>query len=548
MSLPEPFISLVTPVYDPPIDVLRATIESVVAQLDPRWELILVDDASSEPRVRDVLREAARTDARIRVLERESNGHIVRASNDGIALARGEFIGLLDHDDLLAPNAVKAMAAAVEATPEADYLYSDEDKVGADGEFYDLFRKPPWSPERLRGQMYTSHFSVLRTAVVREVGGFHEGFDGSQDHDLVLRVTERARRVVHVPQVLYHWRAVAGSAALEPDAKPYAWLAGQKAVQAHIDREGIPAHVQLGPVPGTYRLDRTLDPAVRISVVIPTRGGAGLVWGERRTFVLGAVRSVLEKGGHDNVEVVVVHDTDTPAEVLDELREICGAQLTLLHYDKPFNFSEKCNLGVLGSEGDVVVLLNDDIEIVSDKFLAQLVAPLFDKGVGLTGGRLLFSDSTLQHAGLAFYRNHLSHMFYRELADDPGPFNALVVNRECSGLTGACVALRRSLYHEIGGMTESLPINYNDVDFSFKVGRANLNRVWVANATAYHFESQTREAVVARWEYEFLERRWVTPYQDLFVPDYGTTRGDIPKRKRKGRPGRQRNPAHRPTS
>jgi glycosyltransferase involved in cell wall biosynthesis len=533
----EPFFSIVTPVYDPPLDVLEATLDSVLQQTFDDWELILVDDASPNDSVRDMLRGVASRDARVRVLERAVNGHIVAASNDGITAARGQYIALLDHDDLLVDTALEEMHRAIEAAPDTDYAYSDEDKVAADGSFYDEFRKPPWSPERLRGQMYTSHLSVLRTSLVREVGGFREGFDGSQDHDLVLRVTERAARVTHVPKVLYHWRAVAGSAAHDPDAKPYAWIAGRDAVQSHVDRVGIPGVVEFGPVPGTYHVVRSIDPTLLVSVVIPTRGGEGLVWGERRTFVVEAVRSVLAKGGHANVQIVVVYDTGTPEDVLDELRHVANDRLVLVEYSKPFNFSEKCNVGVLASSGEVIVLLNDDIQLASDEFLVQLVGPIFEDGVGLTGARLLFSDSTMQHAGLAFYRNHLSHMFYKMPNSEAGPFNALAVSRECSGLTGACLAIRRSVYDEIGGFTESLPVNYNDCDFSFKIRYLGLSRIWVANTTAYHFESQTREPVTHRWEYEIIAKRWTTPRQDLYVPDYGLTRGDIPKAVRQGRSG-----------
>lgn len=541
MNPPEPLFSIVTPVYAPPVDVLRATIDSVIAQTFGDWELLLVDDASPDPGVRETLRNAAAEDSRIRVIERPVNGHIVAASNDGIAAARGTFIALLDHDDLLAEDALAAMKDAVDDNPEVDYLYSDEDKVDNAGRFYDVFRKPPWSPERLRGQMYTSHLSVLRTSVVREVGGFHEGFDGSQDHDLVLRVTEVARAVVHVPRVLYHWRAVAGSAAAEPDAKPYAWIAGQRAVQAHLARVNVDATVRLGPVPGTYRLERSLDPSVKVSVVIPTRGGEGLIWGERRCFVVEAVRSLLERGGHDNVEVVVVYDTSTPDAVVEQLSALAGERLRLVAYAKQFNFSEKCNIGVLASSGDVVILFNDDLEIASEGFIAQMVAPLSEPGVGMTGARLLFPDGTLQHAGLAFYRNHLSHMFYRRLDDDPGLFNALAVSRECSGLTGACVAVKRSTYDEVGGLAEGLPVNFNDVDFSFKVAHVGYRRIWVSNAKAYHFESQTRSPVVNEWELNFIQRRWTTPEYDLYVPEYGRTLGDVRRSRKPRRTGGKHN-------
>ena len=512
-----PLFSIVTPVYDPPIDVLRDTIESVRRQTWTDWELILVDDRSPDERVRDVLREAAARDPRIRVIERETNGHIVEASNDGVDAARGEFIALLDHDDLLTKRALELMQRAIKAEPEADYLYSDEDKVDADGRYYQAFYKPDWSPERLRGQMYTSHLGVLRTALVREVGGFRHGYDGSQDHDLVLRVTERARKVVHVPRVLYHWRVVPGSAAGDAEAKPYAWDAGRRAVQDQLDRLGIDGTVDYGRRPGTYAITRRLDPDVRISVVIPTRGDEGLVWGRRRRFVVEAVRSLVAKGGHDNLEIVVVFDAGTPDEVLDELVEI-APDLQLIPYTKPFNFSEKCNLGVVASYGDVIVLLNDDVEIESEDFLPHLVAPLLEDGVGMTGARLLFANTTIQHAGLTFDRHDLTHVFAGAPVEDPGPFAALLVNRECSGLTGACIALTRATYEEVGGLSEQLPVNFNDVDLSYKVTSSGRRLVWVANAVAYHFESQTRKAVVHPWEAELVFRRWAVPDEDRYLP------------------------------
>ncbi|MXG89800.1 glycosyltransferase family 2 protein [Nocardioides flavescens] len=516
--MPSPFFSIVTPVYQPPTDVLRSMIESVRAQTFQDWELILVDDASPDPQVLATLRGAAASDPRITVVARPENGHIVAASNDGVRAASGEFIVLVDHDDLITPRALQLMHAAIQAEPEADYLYSDEDKIDVNGRRYDTFRKPDWSPERLRGQMYTSHLSVYRTELVRDVGGFRDGYDGSQDHDLALRVSERARRVVHVPEVLYHWRVVQGSAAGDSEAKPYAWLAGQRAVQDQLDRLGIEGTVHRGQVPGTYVVQRRLDPSVRVSVIIPTRGSGGLVWGRRRVFVVEAVRSLLARGGHDNLEIVVVHDTATPLTVLEELEALGAADLRLVPYDQPFNFSEKCNLGVTASYGDVVVLLNDDIEIESDDFLAQLCGPLAESDVGMTGTRLLFADTTVQHAGLVLDRRDMVHAFAGRRNDDPGPFAALLVNRETSGLTAACVALRRETFERVGGFSERLPANFNDVDLSLKIGNEGLRQVWVANAVAFHFESQTRVPVVHDWERDLVLQRWHLPEQDRYLP------------------------------
>jgi O-antigen biosynthesis protein len=526
-----PLFSIVTPVYNPPVDVLRSTIESVLAQTYADWELVLVDDHSPDDRVREVLREFAAADARVRVIERETNGHIVVASNDGLAAARGEFIALLDHDDLLVPEALEKVKAVIDRVPRVDYIYSDEDKVDDTGAHFDHFYKPAWSPERLRGHMYTCHFSVLRASCVREVGGFHPGSEGSQDHDLVLRVTEIARRIVHIPHVLYHWRVIPGSAAGDQAAKPYAWHAGRAAVQAHLERVGIDGTVELGPTTGTYRIRRRLDPGVRVSVVIPTRGADALVWGERRVFVVEAVRSLVERGGHDNLEIVVVHDVQTPQAVLTELRSVAPETLRLVPFDRPFNFAEKCNLGVLSSHGDVVVLLNDDVEVIDDGFVAELVAPLLEEGVGMTGANLLLANGTVQHGGVVL-DDRLALMFGGDVrsVDHPGPLlvrnsqrsmvgSAMVVNRETSALTGACLAMTRALYDEVGGMSEQFAMNFGDVDLSLKVARTGRRLLWIASATAYHFEAQTRrQAVVRNGEVRRLARRWTLPTYDPYLP------------------------------
>ena len=294
MSEPAPLFSIVTPVYNTPLDVLEQMVESVLGQTFRDWELILVDDCSKDERVRDLSACQARpTDPRIRLIERTENGHIVVASNDGVDAARGEFIALLDHDDLLvAAERSSTWPRPSRTSPRSTTSTPTRTRSTRTGDIFDDFRKPAWSPEQLRGHMYTCHFSVLRASLVREVGGFHEGFEGSQDHDLVLRVTEQARKVVHIPKILYHWRVIPGSAAGDPHAKPYAWVAGVKAVQAHLDRMGIDATVDFGPGHSTYRIERKLDPAVRVSVVIPTAGADGLVWGERRYYVVEAVRSL----------------------------------------------------------------------------------------------------------------------------------------------------------------------------------------------------------------------------------------------------------------
>ncbi|MEO3938364.1 glycosyltransferase [Dermatophilaceae bacterium Soc4.6] len=514
-----PLFSIVTPVYNPDVAVLRDTITSVLDQTFVDWEWVLVDDASPDPAVRAELRRAAAEDTRIRLVEREANGHIVAASNDGVAAATGEFVALLDHDDLLAETALEEVATAIGAHDDVDYVYTDEDKVDHEGRYYDAFLKPAWSPTRLLGQMYTCHFSVLRRSLVAQVGGFREGFDGSQDHDLVLRVTERARRVVHVPEVLYHWRVVPGSTAGDAQAKPYAAVAGRKAVQEAIDRRGLHGTVVDAPQAfGHYVVEGSLDPSTRVSVVIPTIGQSGIVWGTKQVFVVEAVRSVLAKTSHPELEIVVVYDAPTPTDVLHELRRIAGDKLVLVPFRDAFNFSEKCNVGVVRSTGSRIVLLNDDVRVISDRWLENLVAPLDDPRIGMTGAKLYFADGTIQHAGHRYTDGEYTHPYTGTVMADPGRLGDLVISREVSGVTAACAALRREVYDEVGGLSETLPVNFNDVDLSYKVRRAGHDIVWVANCELYHFESRTRPRQIDQWEYFATTARWGVPEQDDYLP------------------------------
>ncbi|RLV49688.1 glycosyltransferase [Nocardioides mangrovicus] len=513
-----PMFSIITPVFDPPVEALRETIQSVRDQRFENWELILVDDCSTDPAILPTLREAAAADSRIRVIARETNGHISVASNDGIDAARGEFIALLDHDDLLTPRALRANAYAIAAEEDVDYLYSDEEITFPDGEII-VFKKPDWSPERLRAQNYCNHLSVYRTTLLREVGGFREGFEGAQDHDLVLRVSERARRIVHISKVLYRWRAVPGSTVGDEEAKPYAFSAGQRAVQEHLDRVGIEGRVEFHG-PGIYRIERTLPAERRVSIIVPTIGSTAMVWGRPTVMVLNALRTALEHTEHPNVEVVVVADEPTPPKVLQEIRAIVGDRLVLVYFREKFNYSRKVNFGVLRATGDRIVILNDDTEVVSDRWLETLLAPLEEESVGMTGAKLSYSSGTLQHAGLAWSRGYYIHPFREWERDDYGPFGILGINREVSGVTGACVGIRRETFLEVGGLSEELWNSFNDVDFSYKIEFLGYRTVFVATCELFHFETMTRKGAVADWEYRAIRRRWGRPTNDRFTPDF----------------------------
>lgn len=502
-----PRFSVVTPVFDPPPDVLRSTIESVRAQTRDDWELLLVDDRSTDPRVHRVLDEARAADPRIRVLLRDENGGIVAASNDGLAAAAGEWIVLLDHDDLLARRALDSVARAIDADPEIDYLYSDEDQLSPVGDHVNAFYKPDWSPERLRSQNYCCHLSVLRSELVAEIGGFRDGFDGSQDYDLILRATERARRIHHVPEVLYHWRQLPTSTASDIAAKPYAIEAGRRAVQEHCDRVGIDAVVESKEPPGTYRVRRTLPDPPLVSVVIPTRGSSGRVWGVERCFVVEAMRSLLERGTYPRLEFVVVVDTSTPQPVVEAMRRVAGDLLRLVWFDRPFNFSEKINLGRIHSTGDLLLLLNDDVELVTPDAIETMAALALEPDVGSVGAKLLFSDGTLQHAGHV-YNGDPYHIFFKGSSEDHGPFSMLTLERECVGVTAAALMIRPDVFDSVGGFSAAFDNNFNDVDFALKLQEAGYRTVWTPFAVLYHFESVSRDPAVSGDEYDLLHQRW----------------------------------------
>jgi GT2 family glycosyltransferase len=507
----EPRFSILTPVYDTPPDVLLAMLESVRRQTFEDWELCLVDDASPGAHVMGILEAAQREDARIRVARRDSNGGIVAASNDALAMASGEFAALLDHDDELHPEALAAVDEALAASPEADYLYTDEDKIKTSGRHAGPFFKPDWSPDRLRTQMYTCHFSVLRRTLVEEVGGFDPDFEGSQDWDLILKVSERARAVVHVPRILYHWRMLETSAAGGGEsAKPWAFEAGRHAVQAHCERIGLQARVERDVEhAGVYHLEPALEVRPPVSIVIPTNGQAREVRYREEVLVSHCVRSIVETSTYENYEIVVVADASIPPAVLDELREIGGDRLRLVDYDEPFNFSAKINLGAAHSEGEHLLLLNDDIEAATPAWIERMVMYSMLDEVGAVGGRLLWEDGRLQHVGVRFEGGLPGHPFRGFAGDFKGYGNELLVVQNALAVTGACLMTRRELFDEVGGLSTDLPVNYNDIDYCLKLREEGRRALYDPDLVMFHFESSSRAGDVEEWEKAYLLERWL---------------------------------------
>ncbi|QSX79651.1 glycosyltransferase family 2 protein [Agrilutibacter solisilvae] len=506
-----PLISLIVPVYETPERWLRHCIESVLAQAYPRWELCIADDASPSQRVRDVLAEYQRRDSRIKVALRTTNGHIAQASNTALKLATGDYIGLLDHDDELRPHALLEMAEAIVAQPALQLLYSDEDKIDEEGARFHPYFKPDWNPDLLLSQNYVCHFTVIDTALAREVGGFRVGFEGSQDHDLILRCSERLdpSRIHHVPKVLYHWRAIEGSTALERDAKDYAADAGLRAVDEHLQRIGADAAAE--PMPhGHYRVRWNVpEPAPRVAILIPTR--------DRVELLRTCVESVLERTRYPALELIVVDNRSSDPEALaylDELRAREGVRV--LVHDAPFNYSAINNMAAAATDAPVLCLLNNDIEVIGEGWLAEMVGHAMRADVGAVGAMLYYPDNSIQHAGVILGVGGVAnHAYVGQQRGHAGHGARAKVTQNLSAVTGACLVVRRAVYEQVGGLDEQLQVAFNDIDFCLRVREAGYRNVWTPFAELYHHESASRgtdaspeQAQRFLGEVRHMETRW----------------------------------------
>jgi len=509
-----PRISLIMPVYNTPAPFLRAAIDSVLGQIYERWELCVADDASTQPHVRPILEEYRQRDARIKVAYREVNGHIAAASNSALELASGDYIALLDHDDVLAEHALYHVAAELEQHAQADIVYSDEDKIDEQGKRCDPHFKPDWNPDLLLSQNYVSHLGVYRASLVRQVGGFRQGFEGSQDFDLLLRclAASSAERVRHIPAILYHWRESAGSTALSEEDKGYSTPAGVRALRDYLVARGrADVEVEPGPFPTTYRLRYPLPPAPpKVSLIIPTRNGCDIL----RT----CIESILEKTTYPNYEILVVDNQSDDERTLAYFREVTATpRVRVLRYDHPFNFSAINNFAVTQVDGEVVALVNNDIEVISPDWLGEMVRHALRPEIGAVGAKLYYSNDTLQHAGvivgLGGVAGH-SHKHYPRGA--AGYSRRLSLVQNLSAVTAACLAVRRSTYLDVGGLDEvNLKVAFNDVDFCLRLCERGWLNVWTPYAELYHHESVSRGAEdspekVRRFQQEisYMMDRW----------------------------------------
>ncbi len=517
-----PLISVIMPVYNTPEQWLVRAIESVRRQLYENWELCIADDASKEPHVRAVLTRYQKKDPRIKVVFRETNGHISATSNDALALAHGEFIALLDHDDEIRPHALACVALELDAHPNADLIYSDEDKIDENGHRYDHYFKPDWNPDLFNVQNYVSHLGVYRTLLVREVGGFRVGYEGSQDWDLAMRVIERTApdRIRHIPKILYHWRSVPGSTAMLIGAKNYAVKAAEKVITEHFARTGVDA--TLSPTKGSYwRVHYPVpEPAPLVTLIIPTRN--------RLNVLQPCVESVLEKTTYANYELLIVdNDSDDP-ETIAYLRALEArndapngakphARVRVIHYAGEFNYSAINNHAVAHTDAPVVGLLNNDLEAIHGDWLDEMVSHALRPEIGCVGAKLYYPNDRIQHAGVILGIGGVAaHAWQSHPRGTAGQAHRALLQQNLSAVTAACLVIRREVYQQVGGLDEDkLKVAFNDVDFCLKVRAAGYRNFWTPYAELYHHESASRGAEDTlekrdrfRGEVEYMTAKW----------------------------------------
>ena len=488
-----PLVSIIMPTYNPHEDWLRPAIESVLGQVYENWELCIADDASTAPHVRHILDQFSVADPRIRVVRRSENGGIAAASASALELATGEFIALLDHDDLLRPHALHRMVELLQTDPELDVMYSDEDMLLPDGSYGKPFFKPDWSPDFLLSVNYVCHFLVLRRGLAERVGGFRPGFDGAQDHDLVLRATEQARHVGHVPDVLYSWRQVPGSVALAGDAKMYAYEAGQRAVEEAVSRRGFSGRVSRAEDLGRYHVRLDIVDAPHVAIVIPTR--------DRVELLRKCIESIESVSTYSNRSITIIDNDSVDPETLAYLDSV---PYQVVRKPGHFNYSRLINLGRKSIDAPYMLTVNNDITVLTPDWIEALLEQVQRPEVGVAGGRLLYPDGRVQHEGIG-----IGNVRGGYIAANLDAWWMGRVIRNVSAVTGACQMVKTSVFDEVGGYDETLQVGFNDVDFCLRVHEAGYLIVYTPFAELVHPESASRgKALDPVADYEIFWKRW----------------------------------------
>jgi GT2 family glycosyltransferase len=489
-----PLISILVPTYNTKHKYLRACIDSVIAQSYDNWELCIADDASTDAEVRETIEEYTQKDKRIKKVFRKSNGHISKASNSALKISKGEYIALLDHDDLLWPNALFENVKAINNKPEIDFLYSDEDKIDRNGTKHsDAFFKPDWSPEFLRSINYITHFAVIRRELVEKIGGFRPGYEGAQDWDLFLRISRETQNIHHIPKVLYSWRMIESSTALQPSAKDYAYVNQKKALEDDIKTRGLNADIEWEIPFSMWHVAYKLKTNPKVSIIIPTKDQHG--------FISRCLESIKEKTTYDNFEIIIV-DTGSTDENVWELYDKYKKDMPnakVVKWNAEFNFSSVCNFGANKATGEYFIFLNNDTEVITKRWIEEMLGYAQQDEIGAVGCKLYYPDGKLQHAGIILGVGGQSGTpgiaghFFPAYRDNPPqtPTQKLYMGgtRNFTAVTAACVMVSKNKFNSVHGFDPKFKIAFNDVDLCLKLLNKNWRNVYLPHVQLFHYES-----------------------------------------------------------
>ena len=505
-----PKISVVVPAYETPEKFLCQMIDSLLEQTYENWELCIVDASPGNASMEYVLREYANRDSRIQWKKLEKNLGIAENTNAAFAMASGDFVGLLDHDDLLAPNALYEIAAALEKEPDINVLYTDEDKVRGDSlEHFQPHLKPDFNLDLLRSNNYICHFFVVKRILVEQVGGFLAAFDGAQDHDFIFRCVEQAEHIHHIPEILYHWRTHQSSTADNPDSKRYAFEAGRRAVEANLERCGLKGQVSHTKDYGFYRVTYPVQGRPFVSIIIPNK--------DAKEDLEKCVNSILTKSTYENYEILIVENNSAGSEIFAYYKQLSqNPKIRLLRWKHPFNYSAINNYAASKAKGEYFLFLNNDTEVITPGWIEELLGFCQRKDTGIVGAKLYYGNNTIQHAGTVIGIGGIAgHMFVDMDRERSGYMHKASIIQDLSAVTAACMMVKRKVFEQVHGFEEELAVAFNDVDFCLRVRELDYLVVYNPYVELYHYESKSRgtedsKEKVRRFqsEIEFMRCRW----------------------------------------
>jgi GT2 family glycosyltransferase len=515
-----PIISLLTPISNRQETWLRKAIESVRGQIYPHWELCLIHDGSTTPQVKPILDQYASLDPRIKVQSLSGNEAIAGAPAHILGQATGEFVGFLDDDDELSPDTLFEVVKRLNEDPALDLLYSDEDRLELDGRRVEPFLKPDWSPDLLLSMNYLAHFNVFRRSVLQEITGFRRDFDGRQNYDLILRLSERTTKIAHIPKILYHGRKVPDSSTESIAEKPDADQAAQRALEDALKRRGVEGAVRVLS-PGRYRVCYKLRGTPLVSIIIPTR--------DKKHLLEQCVCSVEERTDYPRYEIIILDNDSSDPETLEYLQRITR-KWPVLRYPRPFNFSAINNFGASQARGDYFLFLNNDTQVIQSEWLTAMMEHGQRPEVGAVGAKLLYPNGQVQHAGVVIGISGVAgHVFRHYPGDDAGDYNLIGAVRNCSAVTAACMLVPRRVFEEVGGFDERLVVALNDIDLCLRLRRQGYLIVYTPFALLYHHEYASRGRLHPPEDERLYRKRWhdlITAGDPYYNPNLTLTRED----------------------